>query len=95
MINGRYQTTVKLPFDDGILSDLNEAKIFEKKPVLRLLCPAQDLVLSKFVETNRNAKKYILRTQMCLLNLSKVQELDLVPVNIYLIQPLNENVKFA
>ena len=82
MINGRYQTTVTLPFDEETLSDLKESKIFEKKPVLRLLSPAHYQVLSKFVENSMAAKKYLLDTQMCVLNLSQVQELDLVPVSI-------------
>ena len=89
MINGRYLTTVSLPFDEGILTDIKESKIFEKKPVLRIQCKnvfkyhySRDDPLSLFVDSDSAVKQYIIESQMSLLSLSKVRELDLVPVNI-------------
>ena len=91
MINGRYLTSVNLPFGEEFLNDIKESKILEKKPVLRLQCKnvshyptitnLQD-PLSLFVDSSVELKQYIIESQLSLLYLSKVRELDLVPVNI-------------
>ena len=79
MINGRYLTTLNLPFGEEFLNDIKESKIYEKKPVLRLQCKNP---LSLFVDSSVEVMQYTIKSQLSLLNLSKVRELDLVPVNI-------------
>ena len=89
MINGRYLTTLNLPFGEEFLNDIKESKILEKKPVLRLQCKnvphsptlLQD-PLSLFVDSSFELKQYTIESQLSLVYLSKVRELDLVPVNI-------------
>ena len=85
-INGRYLTTLNLPFGEEILNDMKESKIFEKKPVLRLQCKSisQQDPFSLFVDSSYEVKKYVIEAQLSLLYLSKVRELDLVPVNIWI-----------
>ena len=78
MINGRYLTTVNLPFG-RFINDIKQSEILEKKPVLRLQCKDD---LDMFVDTSLEIKQYLIETQLSLLNLSQVQEVDLVPVNI-------------
>ena len=78
MINGRYLTTVNLPLG-RFIKDIKQSKILVKKPVLRLQCKTN---LDMFVDTSFEAKKYVLETQFSLLDVSKVREVDLVPVNI-------------
>ena len=78
MINGRYLTTLNLPFGEEFLNDIKESKIYEKKPVLKLQCKNP---LSMF-DSSFKEKEYTIKYQLSLLNLSKVRELDLVPVNI-------------
>ena len=92
MINGRYLTSVNLPFGDEFLNDIKESKILEKKPVLRLQCknvphsPTSPTLLqdplSLFVDSSFELQQYTIKSQLSLLYLSKVRELDLVPVNI-------------
>ena len=84
MINGRYRTTVNLPFNEGILKEIKESEVFEKKPVLRLQCKsvADEDPLHLFVDSGPGVKEYLLESQLSLLNLSKVREVDLIPVNI-------------
>ena len=78
MINGRYLTTVNLPFG-RFINDIKQSEILEKKPVLRLQCKDD---LDMFVDTSLEIKQYLIETQLSLLDLSQVQEVDLVPVNI-------------
>ena len=84
MINGCYLTTVNLPFNEGILNEIKESKIFEKKPVLKIQCKSvsEEDPLHLFVDSGAEVKEYLLETQLSLLNLSKVRELDLIPANI-------------
>ena len=86
MINGRYLTSVSFPFGGRFLNDIEKSQIFEKKSVLRLECKnnlsSPHFDMSMFVETSLAAKQYLIQTQLSLLNLSKVREVDLVPVNI-------------
>ena len=71
-------TTVNLPLG-RFIKDIKQSKILVKKPVLRLQCKTN---LDMFVATSFKAKKYVLETQFSLLDVSKVREVDLVPVNI-------------
>ena len=86
MINGRNLTTVNLPFGEGFLKEIKESQVFEKKPVLRLQCKsllgslAED-PLHLFVDSSSGVKEYLLETQLTLLSLSKVREVDLIPAN--------------
>jgi len=105
LINGRYLTTINLPFtiNGGFMNEIKKSKVIEKKALLRLECkkPRNDLsslqehlpsILSQdshyshslyqFVDTCHVVKQYVLETQLDLLDLSKLRELDFVPENI-------------
>jgi len=86
MINGRYLTSLGLPLDQVFLKEVAESTSLEKKPLLRLECkkPREEApgdyepFLSKFVDCKRSLREYIIHSQMALLSLHKVREIDLV-----------------
>ena len=90
MINGRYLTTVIFPFAGGFLKDIEQSQIFEKKSVLRLECKNNFASnhLNMFVESSSFTKDYLIETQLSLLNMTKLREVDLFPVNIFLLSKL-------
>ena len=81
MIRGRHLMRVDIPFAKEFLSELKAAQTIEKKPLLRLECK----VLSAshmFDDSGFLAQEYILESQMNLLSLSKLREVNLVPDDI-------------
>ena len=88
MINGRYLTSVRLPFrmDGSFMKEIEGSEVIEKKPVLRIRCQrvhGQEDVM---------ARKYQLNTHLGLLSLKKVREVDLFPGKIpdgHLTQAMN------
>ena len=75
MINGRYLTTVKLPFhkNGSFMKEIESSEVIEKKPVLKIRCrkaQSHEDVL---------AGSYQLNTHLGLLSLKKVREVDLFP----------------
>ena len=83
MIKGRYLTSLSLPLDTVFLQELKATDTLEKKPLLRLECkkPRQDKeddFMSKFVDSQRSLREYIIHSQMALLSLNKVREIDLL-----------------
>ena len=93
LIHGRYLTTINIPFDESFLQELAATDSIEKKPLLRLQCTklrgkggedggdggdgGEDF-MSTFIST-LSTSKYIIHSQMALLQLDKVREIDLVP----------------
>ena len=78
LINGRYLTSVKLPFPKrgAFMKEIKAAEVIEKKPVLKVVVPrARSHV--EFLEG-----RYQLDTHLCLLSLKKVREVDLFPGKI-------------
>ena len=73
LINGRYLTSVKLPFskDDAFMKEIKEAEVIEKKPVLKVVHHRPSLY-RHYVE-----KKSLLDIHLSLLSLKKVREVDL------------------
>ena len=88
LIHGRYLTTINIPFDESFLQELAATDSIEKKPLLRLQCTklrgkvgkdgGEDF-MSTFVESRHGLREYIIHSQMALLQLDKVREIDLVP----------------
>ena len=82
MIKGRYLTTVDMPFDEDILKEIKETQLIEKKPVLKLRSKSLPGSDGLFVDSSQAVKQYLLESQLSLLCLSQVREVDLVPDNI-------------
>ena len=90
LINGRFLTSLSLPLDHTFLQELTETNTLEKKPLLRLESnkPRESgnkeddtwygHFMAKFIDSKRSLKDYIIHSQMSLLSLSKVREIDLV-----------------
>ena len=78
MINGRYITTMTLPFREDFRKSLKEAEVIEKKSILRLECKEDELY--RALKPNEvNLKKYVVESQLALLDLRQVREIDLEP----------------
>ena len=91
LIHGRYLTSINIPFDESFLQEIAATDSIEKKPLLRLQCTKQrgerrddsgEDFMSTFVESRHGVRQYILQSQMALLQLDKVREIDLVPREI-------------
>ena len=95
MIYGSFLTTVNVPMSlsGGFLGEVRSKDVLQKKPLLRLECkkprreagsdlPQQVHSLVKFAEAGFEVREYILDSQMRLLSLSKLRELDLVPEDV-------------
>jgi len=90
LINGRFLTSLSLPLDHNFLQELTETNTLEKKPLLRLESnkPRESgnkeddtwygHFMAKFIDSKRSLKDYIIHSQMSLLSLSQVREIDLV-----------------
>ena len=74
LINGRYLTSVKLPFskDDAFMKEIKEAEIIEKKPILKVVCH-RPLGYNYW----HQERKSLLDIHLSLLSLKKVREVDL------------------
>ena len=85
LIQGRYLTRLAIPFGQSFLREIAATDTLQKKPLLRLECPkprGEELFMSIFVELGHGARQYILHSQMALLQLDKLREIDLVPRDI-------------
>ena len=88
MIYGRFLTTLSLPMEREFLREVKETDTLEKKPLLRLACKkpmdggnkeeGDWHFMGKFVDSKRGLREYIIQSQMALLTLNKVREIDLV-----------------
>ena len=90
LINGRFLTSLSLPLDTTFLQEVKETKALEKKPLLRLESSKpresgskeEDAgyghFMAKFIDSKRSLKEYIITSQMSLLSLSRVREINLV-----------------
>ena len=79
MINGRYITTMTLPFQGDFLKNLKEAGVIEKKPILRLECKEGVSILH---QVKGNLNKYLVESQLSLLSVHQVREIDFRPREI-------------
>jgi len=96
MINGRFLTSIDFPFHSSFIKELALTDSLEKKPLLRLrckksrqlVCPtAQNLGEEDqsmhwlMMETTDELSTYLMRSQLSLLSMSHLRELDLVPAS--------------
>ena len=83
MVHGRYITRLNIPFSGNFLAEMKKAQIIEKKSLLRLECKKLKMndqhTFSKFADSGFQVQQYLLESQMDLLSLSRIRELDLVP----------------
>jgi len=95
LIKGNYITTLDFPFHTSFISELKSVGVLEKKPLLRLCCKKSrrpvcpTAMLTHYdddqnmhwfmMETTLQLSTYLTRSQMSLLSLSHLRELDLVP----------------
>jgi len=94
LIAGRFLTSINFPFTVDFISEMRNAACIEKKPLLKLKCKKskdQFIIFSDyFIESNISfhkiisskgcdMKDYLALSQMSLLSLDKLREVDLVP----------------
>ena len=91
LIHGRFLTSLAVPFDASFLQEIAATDTVQKKPLLRLQCikprgegevGSVEHFMSTFVESKHGVREYILHSQMALLQLDQVREIDLVPRDI-------------
>ena len=86
LIQGRYLTSLVIPFDLSFLREIAATDNLQKKPLLRLECTKPrsegEVGVSSFVKSGYRARQYILRSQMALLQLDKLREINLVPRDV-------------
>ena len=81
MIDGGYITTMTLPFKEDFLRELQKSKVIEKKPILRLeFKEGEDVNLLH--SQAEDLKKYLVESQMALLSVNQVREIDLEPRHV-------------
>jgi len=75
-------TSADIPFKEEDIRNMEKIRLIEKKPLLKLRCKDPTSVDAiDMVAENAGTQKsqYIMDLQMCLLDFSKLRELDLVP----------------
>ena len=80
LIAGQYLTSISLPFPMDFLNELKSVELLEKKPLLRLECKNRFESFGGVVSGYpKNIMEYIIKSQLTLLDLSMLREIDLVP----------------
>jgi len=87
---GQYLLSINIPFPTEFLRELNSVTFIEKKPLLKIECRklenyrSKDLQMLVGVELGYcpNILEYLLGTQLSLLDLSKLREIDLIQGNL-------------
>ena len=101
LVHGRYLTSLVIPFDQSFLREIAATNTLEKKPLLRLQCTkpggegevgSVECFMSKFSEQGHGVREYVLHSQMALLQLDQIREIQLVPKDLSAEQ-LNNNEK--
>ena len=90
LIAGEYLTSINIPFPTDFLRELNIVTTIDKKPLLKIECRkfdnyrSKDLQMLVGVELGYcpNILEYLLGTQLSLLDLSKLREIDLIQGNL-------------
>ena len=90
LIAGEYLTSINIPFPTDFLRELNIVTSIDKKPLLKIECRkfdnyrSKDLQMLVGVELGYcpNILEYLLGTQLSLLDLSKLREIDLIQGNL-------------
>lgn len=96
LIASKYLTSIDIPFSVGFIEEVINSSSFEKKPLLKLRCKktrdnfkifedmsdeySEPLSLHTLIVDNYNYQ-YMLYSQMSLLSLSSLKEVDLMPVD--------------
>ena len=83
LISGRLLTSIDLPLPHDFTNEVAFTSKLEKKPLLKLRCKKTDenfwkIFPTTFLTPNSTAL-YMLQSQLSLLSLDKIRELDLVP----------------
>ena len=90
LIAGQYIISINIPFPTEFLSELKSVSSIEKKPLLKIECRkfenyrSKDLQMLVGVELGYcpNILEYLLGTQLSLLDLGKLREIDLIQGNL-------------
>jgi len=90
LIAGQYIISMNIPFPTEFLSELKSVSSIEKKPLLKIECRkfenyrSKDLQMLVGVELGYcpNILEYLLGTQLSILDLSKLREIDLIQGNL-------------
>jgi len=97
LIAGRFLTSIDFPFPMNFIKEILQTNCLDKKPLLKLRCKKSSSLMSDgyseptsihkllvYNDPDPNMIDYLVLTQMSLLSLHKVRELDLVPYNMLL-----------
>ena len=93
LITGRFLTSINFPFPVDLISKVQNADCMEKKPLLKLKCKKSKDKFKEFpgyfsyansfhkIIANKSCdmKDYLVLSQMSLLSLDKLREVELVP----------------
>ena len=95
LIAGRFLTSIDFPFPMNFIKEILQTNCLDKKPLLKLRCKKSSSLMSDgyseptsihkllvYNDPDPNMIDYLVLTQMSLLSLHKVRELDLVPYNM-------------
>jgi len=82
LISGRFLLNVNFPFDQAFLDELGAASVIDKKPVLSLTCSQVVAIFPKSTDsrpvcTTLRSLKYLIKLQLSMLDLSRLQDLTL------------------
>jgi len=76
-ISGRFITSLDFPLPRSFITEVATTSRLEKKPILKIRCKKTDQML--FTPQSSN---YIFQSQLSLLSLDKVREIDFVPASL-------------
>ena len=94
MINGRYLTSLNLPLvlNEPFMTEVKETELIEKKPLLKLEfrkpSSSQNYQteglhpIFTFDKNNNNLPKYVMESQLRLLSMKKLREVNLLPEEV-------------
>ena len=84
VIAGKFLTSINFPFPMDFITEVMNTDCMEKKPLLKLKCKKSN---DKFIIVNKSSDmtSYLVLSQMSLLSLDMIRELDLVPDHIWLL----------
>jgi len=76
-ISGRFITSLDFPLPPSFITEVATTRRLEKKPILKIRCKKTDKMLFK-----PRSSSYMFHSQLSLLSLDKVREIDFVPASL-------------
>jgi len=79
-ISGRFLTSLDFPLPLDFINEVATTSRLEKKPLLKIRCKKDGMMF----KLNSSSSDYMFQSQLSLLSLDKVRELDFVPARLHL-----------